>query len=117
MCFEKRLVVAHDLCQPVNAKGSAYGELGEIHALLGNYEQAASCLEHQLQAARCVINMKQCVLNLSSTGIQRYGNLCLTFIFTLICNEMQFVELEFNAKTTKSTGRIFLLSTSIKEKS
>ena len=52
MCFEKRLVVAHDLCQPVGAKGSAYGELGEIHALLGNYEQAASCLEHQVQSAR-----------------------------------------------------------------
>ena len=48
------MVGAHDLCQPVNAKGSAYGELGEIHALLGNYEQAASCLEHQLQAARLV---------------------------------------------------------------
>ena len=52
VCFEKRLVVAHDLCQPIGAKGSAYGELGEIHALLGNYEQAASCLEHQVQSAR-----------------------------------------------------------------
>ena len=71
MCFEKRLVVAHDLCQPVNAKGSAYGELGEIHALLGNYEQAASCLEHQLQAARCVNNMKQSLLNLNLIGIRK----------------------------------------------
>ena len=35
-----------------NAKGSAYGELGEIHALLGNFEQAISCMEHQLTAAR-----------------------------------------------------------------
>ena len=52
------MVVAHDLCQPITAKGSAYGELGEIHALLGNYEQAASCLEHQLQSARLVNDIK-----------------------------------------------------------
>lgn len=51
VCFEKRLVVAHDLVQP-EAKGSAYGELGEIHSLLGNFEQALSCTEHQLNAAR-----------------------------------------------------------------
>lgn len=52
MCFEKRLVVAHDLDNPGDAKRSAYGALGEIHAMLGNYEQAISCMEHQLQDAR-----------------------------------------------------------------
>ena len=53
VCFEKRLVVAHDLNHPGgDAKSTAYGELGEIHAMLGNYEQAISCMEHQLQDAR-----------------------------------------------------------------
>lgn len=53
VCFEKRLVVAHDLNHPHgDAKRTAYGELGEIHAMLGNYEQAISCMEHQLQDAR-----------------------------------------------------------------
>ena len=53
VCFEKRLVVAHDLNHPGgDAKRTAYGELGEIHAMLGNYEQAISCMEHQLQDAR-----------------------------------------------------------------
>ena len=57
VCFEKRLVMAHDLVNPdetadVVDKGSAYGELGEVHSLLGNFEQAASCLEHQLKTAR-----------------------------------------------------------------
>jgi hypothetical protein len=50
------LVVAHDLTEESQseAKGFAYGELGEIHSLLGNYEQAISCMEHQLKAARSV---------------------------------------------------------------
>jgi len=54
VCYEKRLVVAHDLCDDTQgeAKGFAYGELGEIHALLGNHEQAISCMQHQLKAAR-----------------------------------------------------------------
>jgi hypothetical protein len=56
VCYEKRLVVAHDLTEESQseAKGFAYGELGEIHSLLGNYEQAISCMEHQLKAARSV---------------------------------------------------------------
>jgi hypothetical protein len=47
-------VVAHDLTEENVgvAKGFAYGELGEIHSLLGNFEQAISCMERQLQAAR-----------------------------------------------------------------
>lgn len=51
MCYEKRLVVSHELNNP-SAKASAYGELGTIHSLLGNYEQAISCMEHQLNIAR-----------------------------------------------------------------
>ena len=56
VCYEKRLVVAHDFTEEIQseAKGFAYGELGEIHSLLGNYEQAISCMEHQLKAARYV---------------------------------------------------------------
>ncbi len=51
------MVVAHDLTEESQseAKGFAYGELGEIHSLLGNYEQAISCMEHQLKAARCLV--------------------------------------------------------------
>lgn len=45
-------MAAHDLLQPDDAKGSAYGELGEIHALLGNFEQAISCMDRQLGVAR-----------------------------------------------------------------
>jgi len=51
VCFEKRLVVAHDLNSP-EAKAAAYGELGHIHSTLGNFEQAISCLEHQMSIAR-----------------------------------------------------------------
>ncbi|XP_026685481.1 tetratricopeptide repeat protein 28-like [Diaphorina citri] len=51
VCFEKRLVMAHELNNN-EAKASAYGELGHIHASLGNFEQATSCLEHQLNIAR-----------------------------------------------------------------
>lgn len=54
VCFEKRLVVAHELNSP-EAKASAYGELGHIHTSLGNYQQAISCLQHQLLIARLVL--------------------------------------------------------------
>ena len=37
VCFEKRLVISHDL-EPLEGS-SAYGELGDIHRLLSNYEQ------------------------------------------------------------------------------
>ena len=63
MCYEKRLVAAHELMQGggtygsgggggSKGKGSAYGELGEVHCSLGNFEQAVSCMDHQLKAAR-----------------------------------------------------------------
>ena len=50
VCYEKRLVVAHELNTPT-AKGAAYGELGHIHYLLGNFKQAISYMEHQLKLA------------------------------------------------------------------
>ena len=34
------------------AKSSAYGELGCLHSLLGNFEQAITCLQHQVAIAR-----------------------------------------------------------------
>lgn len=52
VCFEKRLVVAHELGGEGEGKAQAYGELGTLHSQLGNYEQALSCLEHQLNIAR-----------------------------------------------------------------
>lgn len=51
VCFEKRLVVAHELGEAFD-KAQAYGELGTLHSQLGNYEQAISCLERQLSIAR-----------------------------------------------------------------
>ncbi|KAJ8260857.1 hypothetical protein COCON_G00165800 [Conger conger] len=51
VCFEKRLVVAHELGES-STKAQAYGELGSLHSQLGNYEQAISCLERQLGIAR-----------------------------------------------------------------
>lgn len=51
VCFEKRLVVAHEL-GGCGSKAQAYGELGALHSQLGNYEQAISCLERQLAIAR-----------------------------------------------------------------
>ncbi|XP_061589963.1 tetratricopeptide repeat protein 28 isoform X2 [Cololabis saira] len=51
VCFEKRLVVAHELGGEGGGKAQAYGELGTLHSQLGNYEQALSCLEHQLNIA------------------------------------------------------------------
>lgn len=52
VCFEKRLVVAHELGGEGGGKAQAYGELGTLHSQLGNYEQALSCLEHHLNIAR-----------------------------------------------------------------
>lgn len=52
VCFEKRLVVAHELGGEGGEKAQAYCELGTLHSQLGNYEQALSCLEHQLNIAR-----------------------------------------------------------------
>lgn len=52
VCFEKRLVVAHELGGEGGEKAQAYWELGTLHSQLGNYEQALSCLEHQLNIAR-----------------------------------------------------------------
>ena len=51
VCFEKRLVVTHELDDNVH-KGSAYGELGCLHSLLGNFDRAISCLEHQITLAK-----------------------------------------------------------------
>lgn len=50
VCLEKRLVVSHELGN-LDAKAAAYGELGQLHATLGNLEQAVSCLEHQRNIA------------------------------------------------------------------
>jgi tetratricopeptide (TPR) repeat protein len=55
VCCEKRLVAAHELSEAGAAKGSAYGELGDIHCSLGNYEQAISCLDRQLSIVRYVL--------------------------------------------------------------
>ncbi len=52
VCFEKRLVVAHELGGEGGGKAQAYWELGTLHSQLGNYEQSLSCLEHQLSIAR-----------------------------------------------------------------
>lgn len=45
-------MVAHELGGEGGGKAQAYGELGTLHSQLGNYEQALSCLEHQLNIAR-----------------------------------------------------------------
>jgi tetratricopeptide (TPR) repeat protein len=50
-CFENRLVFAHELTE-TSAKGSAYGELGDLHRTMGNFEQAATCYGQQLKLAR-----------------------------------------------------------------
>ena len=50
-CFEKRLVFAHELTK-ASIKGSAYGELGNLHRSMGNFEQAAVCYGQQLTFAK-----------------------------------------------------------------
>ena len=50
-CFENRLVFAHELTEN-SAKGSAYGELGNLHRTMGNFEQAAACYDQQLTLAK-----------------------------------------------------------------
>ena len=49
MCFEKRLVIAHELKE---CEAEAYGELGDIHRLLANYDQAVNCMQHRITLAR-----------------------------------------------------------------
>ena len=51
VCFEKRLVITHELDEP-GATAAAYGELGDIHRLLGHYEQSISCMERRIEIAR-----------------------------------------------------------------
>jgi hypothetical protein len=49
VCFEKRLVIAHELKE---SEAEAYGELGDIHRLLANYDQAVTCMQHRISLAR-----------------------------------------------------------------
>ena len=49
VCFEKRLVIAHELKE---CEAEAYGELGDIHRLLANYDQAVNCMQHRITLAR-----------------------------------------------------------------
>jgi len=49
VCFEKRLVVTHELEDSVH-KGSAYGELGCLHSLLGKFTLPVSLPEVSLLA-------------------------------------------------------------------
>ena len=42
---------AHELTE-TTAKGSAYGELGNLHRTMGNFEQAAACYGQQLTLAK-----------------------------------------------------------------
>ena len=51
VCFEKRLVISHDLSEP-GASAAAYGELGDIHRMLGHFEQSISCMERRIEMAR-----------------------------------------------------------------
>lgn len=44
-------MVAHEFGN-LEAKAAAYGELGQLHASLGNLEQAVSCLDHQKTIAQ-----------------------------------------------------------------
>ena len=46
-------MISHDLNDVVST-ASAYGELGEIHKLLGNFEQSINCMERRLEMARSV---------------------------------------------------------------
>ena len=55
VCFEKRLVISHDLNDAVST-AAAYGELGDIHKLLGNFEQSINCMERRLEMARSGFN-------------------------------------------------------------
>lgn len=76
MCFEKRLVVAHELGGEGGGKAQAYGELGTLHSQLGNYEQALSCLEHQLNIARTAgvrIYLQKVVFFPSSPNMTNYS--------------------------------------------
>ncbi|KAH9419028.1 Tetratricopeptide repeat protein 28 [Dermatophagoides pteronyssinus] len=57
--YEKRLVIAHEIgCN--QTKALAYGELGHLHRLLGNYEQSISCFKHEQELGK--------ITNLNSNG-------------------------------------------------
>ena len=43
------MVIAHELKE---SEAEAYGELGDIHRLLANYEQAVNCMQHRITLAR-----------------------------------------------------------------
>ena len=48
---EKRLLLAHEAVR-LGWQAAAYGELGCLHGLSGNWRRAEDCLQHQLRLAR-----------------------------------------------------------------
>lgn len=64
--------MAHELGS-LEAKAAAYGDLGNIHTVLGNNEQAVSCLEHQRDIAQDIgdrVAISEATSNLGSVFLQ-----------------------------------------------
>lgn len=94
VCFEKRLVVAHELNNP-EAKASAYGELGHIHTTLGNYEQAISCLEHQLAIARYTSHCTLYIYYLNNIHLECFLNVYHDIYFCKFTNTKTCIRVHF----------------------
>lgn len=109
VCFEKRLVVAHELGGEGGGKAQAYGELGTLHSQLGNYEQALSCLEHQLNIARTAgvrINLQKSLVS-AATAILTVKSKSSIEICNESCCNCQDKSLE--AEASDALGGVYQL--------
>ena len=76
-------MISHDLNDVVST-ASAYGELGEIHKLLGNFEQSINCMERRLEMARSVSSWSK------SEGIMRVASVSRAFVVcSMSCEQPQ----------------------------
>ena len=109
VCTEKRLVLSHD--SEDAARCEAYGELGEIHLCLGNYDQALSYFESQQKAAKESKNMKAEIVALGGLGRvhEKQGTFEKALKFHILEYEAaeRSADIEAEGKAASSLGLIY----------
>eukprot|EP00794_Sanderia_malayensis_P018811 gene18811-20707_t len=109
VCSEKRLVLSHE--SEIATKCEAYGDLGEVHCMMGNIDQAISCFESQKEAAQDNGNIEAeiCALNGQGRVYEKQNDLEKALKFHQL--EFQLAEksenVEFEGKAATCLGNIY----------